>query len=44
MVLVSTIEWGATPGLDKEEKSVIIINAVNEGLEKLMEVIETNRR
>ncbi len=31
-------------GLDKAEKSVIIINAVNEGLEKLMEVIETNPR
>jgi hypothetical protein len=33
-----------TLGLDKEEKSAIIDNAVNEGLEKLMEVIETNRR
>jgi hypothetical protein len=33
-----------TPGLDKEEKSAIINNAVNEGLEKLMEVIEINRQ
>jgi hypothetical protein len=31
-------------GLDKDAKSAIMNNAVNEGLEKLMEVMETNRR